>query len=1163
VALPKVSLALVAACLLSAAGTGVASAQTITIDGRLPGVPAQTLIGPNYNIGANLGKQVGSNLFHSFGQFNLVKGDTAAFSGPATINNVIGRVTGGIRSDIDGKIQSNIAGANLFLINPSGIVFGPNATVNVSGAFHASTADYIKMADGAKFQATHPDGSTLSAAPPAAFGFLTASPPAISVNGSQLNVLPGQTLGFVGGPVSITAASPIATTGATLSAPAGTIHVASAASTGEVPVDPRNTSAMTVSKFGPVAINGRSKFNVSDPKDLGSGGSVFVRSGTLAIDASEINADNYGGGPGGQLMLQADSKVVLSNKAKAHALARASGTSGDIDLRTSQTGVISLDNSTVKVGSSASGDGGALSVTSGQITLTNGAALKSNSKARGNGGTISISADAIVLDGGAVLDQSTGIFSISSGSGNGGSITIVAGQLALHNGANVLVQSSAAGAGGALDVKVNGPLTVDSRAALKSDAQGTGGGGPITVTADAILLDGDAVVDQSTKLFTMFSEIFSSTSGGGRGGSITIIAGELSLHNGAGVLAQNSGAGAGGALDVKVNGPLTVNSGASLGTTASGDGNAGDVSVMVSGPVTIDMSVGADPSILDGIGSLTNSRGNAGNVIVNAGSLSIAQRGGIFSQVTKESSGTAGTITVSAGSLSIRDNGFISSVTFGQGDAGGISVRVAGALTIDGTMADRQFATGITADADPGALGNAGAVSVTAGSLSMTNQGEIASNTFGRGDGGAVIVNVVGELTIDGAMTPVFTGIASQADVGLTGNAGAVTVNAGGAIALFGGGRVSTATFGAGDSGTIRVTAQGALTLSGPATGIFASAEPDSSGNAGSVFAAAPRIALTSGAGITSITAGTGGGGSVTVTTPGALLLDGGGDPNTRISTSATGPQSGQGGKVAVEAGSLTIQGGAQIASTTAGPGKGGDVNVKVASDIMLPDGGPQITAQSTGSGDAGSITVSAVRLRMDSGAAISAEAETSTANGGNITLTLNDLLYLTNSKITTSVHGETGNGGNILIDPQLVVLNHSSIIAEAVEGHGGNITINAGAFIPSADSVVSASSQLGISGTVLITGPRVDVNGALIVLSSELRGRAAVMRQACAAYRERPVSSLVEAGRGGLPQDPETTLPALYIADRDLSPNPAAGSKTEANSAPLQTAVRLTMHCG
>ena len=168
-ALPsKVILALVAAGSLAVVPR-MSAAQNITVDGRFS--PAQTLRGPNYAIDANLGKQVGGNLFHSFGQFGLATGESAAFKGPATISNVIGRVTGGNPSSIDGKIQSNIAGANLYLINPSGIVFGPNATVNVSGSFHASTADYVKMSDGAKFQATNPDASTLSAAAPVAFGF--------------------------------------------------------------------------------------------------------------------------------------------------------------------------------------------------------------------------------------------------------------------------------------------------------------------------------------------------------------------------------------------------------------------------------------------------------------------------------------------------------------------------------------------------------------------------------------------------------------------------------------------------------------------------------------------------------------------------------------------------------------------------------------------------------------------------------------------------------------------------------------------------------------------------------------------------------------------------------------------------------------------------------
>ena len=95
-------------------------------------------------------------------------------------------MTGGAQSSINGTIVSSITGANLYLINPSGIVFGPNATVNVSGSFHASTADYLKMSDGTKIPMGNPDSSTFSAAPPVAFGFLTATPSNIMVNGSTL-----------------------------------------------------------------------------------------------------------------------------------------------------------------------------------------------------------------------------------------------------------------------------------------------------------------------------------------------------------------------------------------------------------------------------------------------------------------------------------------------------------------------------------------------------------------------------------------------------------------------------------------------------------------------------------------------------------------------------------------------------------------------------------------------------------------------------------------------------------------------------------------------------------------------------------------------------------------------------------------------------------------
>ena len=133
------------------------------------------LSGPNFAVTSSLGRQVGPNLFHSFRTFNLSAGEVATFSGPTNVGNVIARVTGG-SSSIDGGIQCTIPGANFYLINPKGVVFGPNATLDVGGSFVVTTADYLKHADGSHFDATHPASSTLTSAAPSAFGFLAPRP---------------------------------------------------------------------------------------------------------------------------------------------------------------------------------------------------------------------------------------------------------------------------------------------------------------------------------------------------------------------------------------------------------------------------------------------------------------------------------------------------------------------------------------------------------------------------------------------------------------------------------------------------------------------------------------------------------------------------------------------------------------------------------------------------------------------------------------------------------------------------------------------------------------------------------------------------------------------------------------------------------------------------
>ena len=149
----------------------------------------------------------GTNLFHSFGEFGVPTNNIANFLNETALptTNILGRVTGGNPSNIFGTIQTTgFGGANLFLMNPAGIVFGPNALLNVGGSVSFTTADYLRLADGAKFNALPgPQDAAISSAPVAAFGFLGSNPGAIRVQGGQLAVPEGQGISLVGGNIEI------------------------------------------------------------------------------------------------------------------------------------------------------------------------------------------------------------------------------------------------------------------------------------------------------------------------------------------------------------------------------------------------------------------------------------------------------------------------------------------------------------------------------------------------------------------------------------------------------------------------------------------------------------------------------------------------------------------------------------------------------------------------------------------------------------------------------------------------------------------------------------------------------------------------------------------------------------------------------------------------
>jgi filamentous hemagglutinin family protein len=279
--------------LLSSAPT-ISQAQ-ITLDGSLG--PRGALRGPNYTISDSVGQIRGPNLFHSFGQFNLSKGESVTFTGPNTITNILSRVTGGSPSSIDGTIRSQIPRANFYLLNPSGVMFGPNASLDVSGSFHVSTADYLRLADGATFSAHPAVRTVLSVAPPAAFGFLGPTPAPISIQGSALQVPVGQTASVIGGDMTIVGnvgnTPSTAALVPTLGAPGGRIQLVSAASAGEVGVNPADPTAPlqvgTFAHLGRIALVDA----FLDASGIG-GGTVVIRGGRLLVDQAFVFADTRG-----------------------------------------------------------------------------------------------------------------------------------------------------------------------------------------------------------------------------------------------------------------------------------------------------------------------------------------------------------------------------------------------------------------------------------------------------------------------------------------------------------------------------------------------------------------------------------------------------------------------------------------------------------------------------------------------------------------------------------------------------------------------------------------------------------------------------------------------------------------------------------------------------
>ncbi|MBW4476053.1 MAG: filamentous hemagglutinin N-terminal domain-containing protein [Tolypothrix brevis GSE-NOS-MK-07-07A] len=612
------------------------------------------------------GNRVGNNLFHSFGELSVPTGGSAFFSNDLNVQNIISRVTGGSISNIDGLLKTN-GSANLFLINPNGIIFGQNASLNINGSFVTSTANNIIFADGTQFSATNlqtPPLLTVSVPIGLQFGQI-AQP--IQIEGSTLRVMPGNTLAILGGNVLVK--------GGRLIAPGGRVDLGSVASNSSVSLSPISEGWA----FGYEGVQNFQDIQLSQAligiNGEGNGG-LQLRGRDIAIaDNSQVTGFTLGKKPGQPLSIKASESVEVSNDSQLLGGTRQNRFASDINIETKR--LIVRDAGSIDASTSGSGAGGNITVNASESVqlLGNGfsTSLGTQSTSRnsdaGNAGTVNISTGKLIIrDGGRILTTT-----ISSG--NAGTLRIDASESVEASGISVLDRNLPSG------------LVAETRTSTAS-IPATGNGGDLIINTQRLLVQNGGSISTAAI-----------NGSRGQAGRLDINASNSVTVTGTGIdrngqivrsnlLAASDGFGSAGDLRINTN-KLTVRDGAAISVASTGFGNAGNLEIT------------SDVILLDNQGKLTaDTRAGEGNI--NLRSLNLILRRG--SAITTNATGnniTGGNINIDA------NNGFIVAFPGENSDISANSVDFRGGnVAIDASgIFGTQFRNALTLESDITATG--------------------------------------------------------------------------------------------------------------------------------------------------------------------------------------------------------------------------------------------------------------------------------------------------------------------------------------------------------------------------------------------------------------------------------------------------------------------------
>ena len=1096
-----------------------------------------------YTITGGTARNSGRYLFHSFQAFSLLQNEIGYFNNAPQIQTIFGRVTGGNQSNIDGLIKAN-GTANLFLINPKGIVFGPNARIDLGGAFKASTAKALDF-NGQLFSAVNPQDAPLLTSDIVP-GLQYGSSLATLKNEAVLVVKDGQEILLAGGPLdTVTSSGTLTANRGSITLSSGTTKVSGGsiqADGGNITIsgsDSAHISSATISTLstttgssstpGSIAVTG------GDIKIGSANGRTILRAGNAkALSSDETSAAN---------LTLLDSAIRLTSGAGKAIVLFSGNTSnnGTTIIRTaSPASANPSDPNAVSLNASINGStpgrilvGGTLAGTPGTPTVTSQTStIGAGTKLTADGGRIDVlstksstSAGTLQADRGNITINGTQRSGITGGelTANSGTIRILG-----VNGSNL--KDSEYGGPGSININT-ASLNINGGFISTSTNQQGRSAGAITIKAsDSVVIINDGIINSQV-----------SSKGVGDGGAIAIATPVLNLFNKGTISTNTFGNGDAGTIQITAANLLISGNSSNISSQVGTGGRGNSGGVAINGDSLIIRYGGS-------ISSSTNGHGDAGAIAIKeSNSVIIAANSSIMSTVANSANGNAGVVTIDTSELTIGKNGEILASTNGKGNAGAIAINVANDIAIDGGRINTKVGTN--------GIGNAGKIDIKASSLTITNGASIAASSLGEGDAGKIAITVSDNVALKGTnLNNESSGINTRVAAGAKGAGGDIEINTN-TLTIEDGGKIIASTGGEGNAGIIKLNALGQVIISGIALlkndnliagGMlnFSTAQ----GKAGDIILQVGNLAIDQGAEINAQTSGSGNGGVISINGQGNLKLAGG----SRI-TARSNNGTGRAGDISINVNGLTLSDTSEIKADGGNYGQAGTIN------INLRD-----------------------KLQLDTQSSINASTPRSTTNegGANITISLNGDLILNNgSSIIARATGKA-NGGNIKLSlPNGFLLSSfpssfggNDILASAEEGNGGRIELRAlGIFGVNTNtfdtrfSEASAKSRSGRNGVLAFYIPYLTPDRGVVPIEQPLDPDNDLVR-ACSPRTAGQRAAFTQTGRGGLPILPGTRpsnspllddlgRPALRQSRLTSSPLPNASLPAPSVTSPITSA--------